>query len=100
MRSAFLNDLASAFVVPTLEARGLRAAAELCARYRDVELGLADASIVELAARFSTRQLATFDKRHFGFGSSLRSPRARLSCSRRTPPADGRALAGFRPRLP
>lgn len=61
----FLDSLASSFVVPTLDSHELRAAAKLCSRYRDQEIGLADASIVVLAARFSTRHLATFDERHF-----------------------------------
>jgi hypothetical protein len=60
-----VRSLASGFTVPTLDSKGLHAAAELCHRYRDLELGLADASIIVLAARFSTRQVATFDQRHF-----------------------------------
>jgi predicted nucleic acid-binding protein len=61
----FVKSLATGFAVPTLDTRGLLQAAELCEQYRDLELGLADASIVVLAARLSTRQLATFDERHF-----------------------------------
>jgi len=63
---AFLEDLASgAFQVETLTPAELRTAAELARRYRDLELGLADASIVVLAARFRTRRLLTFDERAF-----------------------------------
>lgn len=62
---AFAKSLAGAFTVPALDARGLEAAAEVCERYRDLALGLADASIVVLAARYATRSLATFDQRHF-----------------------------------
>lgn len=62
---SFIDSLASGFVVPTLDAHGLREARGLCSRYSEQELGLADASIVVLAARFSTRHLATFDERHF-----------------------------------
>jgi predicted nucleic acid-binding protein len=43
----------------------LKGARELCARYRDLELGLADASVVVLADQWSTHALATFDQRHF-----------------------------------
>lgn len=62
---ALLDDLAIAYTVQSLDSRGLKAARELCARYRDLELGLADASIVVLAEQWSTRMLATFDERHF-----------------------------------
>jgi uncharacterized protein len=64
---AFAKGLAGAFTVPALDARSLNAAAQLCERYRDLELGLglADASIIVLAARYGTRSLATFDQRHF-----------------------------------
>ena len=61
----FVTSLASDFTVPTLDGRGLRVAAEVCQSYRDLEIGLADASIVVLARQFRTRCLATFDERHF-----------------------------------
>jgi uncharacterized protein len=60
---ALLEDLAVTYTVQALDARGLRAAREVCARYRD--LGLADASMVVLAGQWSTHTLATFDQRHF-----------------------------------
>jgi hypothetical protein len=62
---AFLEGLAIDCSVPTLDARGLKQAAEICAHYRDLELGLADASMIVLADRYSTHTLATFDQRHF-----------------------------------
>lgn len=37
----------------------------MVARYRDQEIGVADASNVVLAARFHTRTIATLDHRHF-----------------------------------
>lgn len=61
----FLGDLGDAYRVDSLDERGLRAAEELCGRYRDLELGLADASMVVLADRWSSLDLATFDERHF-----------------------------------
>jgi uncharacterized protein len=67
----FVKSLASGFVVPALDTRGLGAAAELCARYDDLKLGLADASVVVLAARLGTRHIATFDERHFRLLSPL-----------------------------
>ena len=40
-------------------------ARELVERYRDLDLGLADASIVVLASRHSTWEVLTLDERHF-----------------------------------
>jgi uncharacterized protein len=68
---SFIDSLASGFLVPTLDPQGLRDARQLCARYREQQLGLADASIIVLAARFSTSHLATFDERHFRSVRSL-----------------------------
>ena len=81
---AFLDDLASgAFQVEALTPSELRAAAGLARRYRDLELGLADASIVILAARFRTRRLLTFDERAFRAVAPLQGGRFTLL------PADG-----------
>lgn len=64
--SAFLEDLvAGTFVVECLDGRELRAARDLIARHRDLRMGLADASLVVLAARYGTRRLLSFDKRAF-----------------------------------
>lgn len=63
---AFLDDLAEGtFQVENLTRTELGAAASVVRRYRDLELGLADASLVVLAQRFRTRRLATFDHRAF-----------------------------------
>jgi predicted nucleic acid-binding protein len=62
---SFIDSLASGFLVPTLDPQGLRDARLLCARHPEQQLGLADASTVVLAARFSPSYLATFDERHF-----------------------------------
>ena len=40
-------------------------AAELVERYQEMRIGLADASLVVLAARFDTTRLLTLDERHF-----------------------------------
>jgi predicted nucleic acid-binding protein len=40
-------------------------AAELIGRYRDLGIGLADASIVVIAARAGTNRILTLDERHF-----------------------------------
>ncbi|MGH2948495.1 MAG: PIN domain-containing protein [Solirubrobacteraceae bacterium] len=62
---AFLADLVDVYTVQALDDRGLAQVRELCAKYGDLRLGLADASIVVLADRWRTRSLATFDERHF-----------------------------------
>lgn len=63
---AFLDDLAEGtFVVECLNRAELGVARELAGRYRDLELGLADVSLVVLARRHRTRRIATFDERAF-----------------------------------
>jgi predicted nucleic acid-binding protein len=43
----------------------LGAARDIVARYRDLRIGLADASLVILAERHRTRRILTFDERAF-----------------------------------
>jgi uncharacterized protein len=63
---AFLADLAEGtFVVECLDRRELVEARQVVARYRDLRLGLADASLVVLAARYSTTRILTLDERAF-----------------------------------
>jgi predicted nucleic acid-binding protein len=63
---AFLDDLAAGtYVVDSLARADLAVARDVAARYRDLELGLADASLVVLAARWETRRILTFDERAF-----------------------------------
>jgi uncharacterized protein len=40
-------------------------AADIVERYREMRIGLADASLVVLAARYDTTRLLTLDERHF-----------------------------------
>jgi predicted nucleic acid-binding protein len=40
-------------------------AAEIAERYRDLGIGITDASVVALADRLETNRLASFDERHF-----------------------------------
>ncbi len=47
-----------------MPARCLRIA-ELVARYRDLPLGTADASVIATAERLSIADIATLDRRHF-----------------------------------
>lgn len=44
---------------------GVAAAERIIGRYASLEIGLADASIVVLAARYGVRDLLTLDERHF-----------------------------------
>jgi len=62
---ALIEDLAATYTVRSLDAVGLQRARWVCGRYRDLELGLAGASIVVLAEKWSTHFVATFDHRHF-----------------------------------
>lgn len=63
---AFLGDLAgTTFRVECLEGHELGLAEQVARRHRDLNIGLADASVVVLARRFGTRRLLTFDERHF-----------------------------------
>jgi predicted nucleic acid-binding protein len=65
-RRAFLADLAARrYESPGLDARDYEAALELDRQYADLNLGLADLAVVVLARRLGTRQILTFDERHF-----------------------------------
>jgi predicted nucleic acid-binding protein len=61
-----LDELASgAWDLADLDTASLRRAREVIAAYQDQQIGVADASIVVLAARYRTRSIATLDRRHF-----------------------------------
>lgn len=65
-RRAFLSDLAARrYDVACLEVDDYRAIAEIDTRYADLDLGLADCSVVVLAERYKTQRLLSFDERHF-----------------------------------
>ena len=65
-RLAFLDDLAAGrFTVDCLDANEHSVVIDLERRYADLDVGLADLSVVVLAERWSTRRLLTFDDRHF-----------------------------------
>lgn len=62
----FLDDLAGGtYVVDALTPPELTIARDVVARYRDLKLGLADASLVVLASRWRTRRILTLDERAF-----------------------------------
>lgn len=63
--AAWRADLAAgAYLVEWWDA-ALREAVAIAERYADLGLGLTDASLVGLAARLGTSEVATFDQRHF-----------------------------------
>jgi predicted nucleic acid-binding protein len=64
-RRSFLADLAAGrFAVECLEPADHQRVLELETRYADLDLGLADCSLVVLAARHRTDRLLSFDERH------------------------------------
>ena len=64
---AVLRELASgAYELATMDADDLAAGARLVERYRDLGIGITDASLVVLAERYRTRTILTLDRRHFG----------------------------------
>jgi predicted nucleic acid-binding protein len=61
-----LEDVANGiYRVAEFGQRDVAQAAEVVMRYKDLNIGLADASIVVLAARYNTTRVLTFDHRHF-----------------------------------
>lgn len=61
-----LADVAgSGYEHPHLDATALHSCLDLDARYGDLNLGLADASVVVLAQRYRTCDILTLDYRHF-----------------------------------
>ncbi len=68
----FLEDLAEGtYIADTLAPADLAIARDIAARYRDLQLGLADASLVVLANRWRTRRILTLDERAFRAVSPL-----------------------------
>ena len=66
VESVFLADVAAgAYTAECLSAEELHLAHQVVLRHRDLEVGLADASMVVLAARFGTSTIVTLDERWF-----------------------------------
>lgn len=64
---AFLALIADGFFdLVAFGAADVARASGVIDRYRDLGIGLADASIVVLAERLGTRRIFTLDRRHFG----------------------------------
>jgi hypothetical protein len=62
----FLDEVATeAYELVDFDAGDVRSANGIIDRYADLHIGIADASLVVIAARFETLRLLTFDQRHF-----------------------------------
>lgn len=67
-----LRDVAAGLLgMDPLDNEDVAACLEVVERYRDLEVGLADASVVVLAHRHATNRVLTFDERHFRAMRSL-----------------------------
>jgi predicted nucleic acid-binding protein len=65
MRAAFRKDvIAGSYRVRWWEETAVKAA-KVAEQYADLDISLADASLVVAAARLETVEIATFDERHF-----------------------------------
>ena len=63
---ALLEEVAAgAYELAAFDAADVRDARLVIDRYRDLRLGLTDASIVVLAGRYRTHRILTLDERHF-----------------------------------
>jgi uncharacterized protein len=63
---AVLGELAGgAYELADVTVPDLTECAQVIERYRDRDIGVADASLVVLAARYATRTILTLDRRHF-----------------------------------
>jgi predicted nucleic acid-binding protein len=61
-----LADVANGvYTLAELDRFDVAQAAAVVERYRKMKIGLADASLVVLAAKYGTTRLLTFDERHF-----------------------------------
>ncbi len=70
--AAFVDDLVQGtYFVECLDRTEMGQARDLLARYRDLRLGLADASRVVLAERYNTRRILSLDLRAFRAVSPL-----------------------------
>ncbi len=69
---SILAELASGpYEIASFDRVDLIRAQALVERYRDLRLGLTDASLIVLAHRYGTNEIATLDERHFRVVQSL-----------------------------
>ena len=67
-----------AYLLPGLGPEDLARTADVVTKYRDLGIGVADASLVVLAERYATRTILTLDHRHFGVLRPLQGGRFTL----------------------
>jgi hypothetical protein len=76
---SLLDEVArGAYQLESFGAEDVELAGRLVRRYRDLRIGLADASLVVLAERAGTNRILTLDERHFRALRSLRGRRLKL----------------------
>ncbi|MBO3459155.1 PIN domain-containing protein [Aetokthonos hydrillicola Thurmond2011] len=64
---AFLEDLVEgSFTYLSVELEDLAQASRIIEQYKDLPLGLVDASLVALVERYRIQRILTLDRRHFG----------------------------------
>lgn len=64
--TAFLDDLTEGlFHYVVVEIADIQKAVSVMKQYRDVPLGIVDASLVALAERYQIQKILTLDRRHF-----------------------------------
>ena len=67
-----LNNLLTApFELVQLTSEDFITATEVVAKYADLKIGITDASLIALAARFETNKIMTLDRRHFSAMKSI-----------------------------
>jgi uncharacterized protein len=63
---AFLSEVAGGvFELASFDRTDVARAVRVISKYRDLKIGLADASLVVLAERYGTTRLLSLDERHF-----------------------------------
>lgn len=77
-RSAVRAVLADGLQIAEVDDRDLLQAIDVDERFGDLNVGVTDASLVVLAGRFDTLNIATFDHRHFRALKSLQGESFRL----------------------
>ena len=76
---AVLNDIFSgAYVIDALTVEELISALGPIKKYKSLNLGLTDASLLVLANKFQTSKILTLDHRHFGTCKSLTGKQLKL----------------------
>lgn len=75
----FVEDLTQgAYRLEHLLVADVERAAELESRYRDLRLGLVDASVIAICERLGEEKVATLDRRHFSVVRPRHCPALRL----------------------